>query len=753
VLAGIPRPDNILNYYFSGKVPIKNKLQCSACIRALPKFYGDTAPFIDECLRRWTVPRPRPDLTEWNEWITKWVTFYRPKRMPDFYPISLGSSACLEYTREEGGLKRGFLELMKLPLSKERDKQFQSDLTKIKMKSLMSVDLTPFRRSFYLIYACLTALEPAIIHSKKCDGCKNPSLHPPMCILALRERGFKVRLPTMTVSPLVILAKILRQVADAYLRSDSRIRNSLEGNFLHTLNFKTKGLWRSQDLTVATDYHHRDMTRKFYELINPGVTWWQDAVSVVCNYYTIFPQSELLSYRIIKGSLKPFYFNDLPIFHKDKLFQRLYGDYLRERVNGGTEYIDVHWDNIHSRHGKVSCQGQPMGVSTSWALLPLVSLFAFEKSSTKKIKTIERQVYAVLDSFDKVNLSLVFDNKQKKITLKRDVPSNFNCIQTTGDDAIMRVTLDQSKLHTSKLESLGGIVSSTKDFLSNKFAIYTEIFYEDGKSMNIWPVGPLLAPESTRQCTWYSQPRALKVIEKNFIIKIPLQFSKFYYHWKFLAELGCPIWAPEPLGGLGLNLNYPIGFRKLGKRVQYLMYEELKTVLRLHPGLPQKDLYKLGLIERPPRSAKESSLSILQSMKDKWSDIYDSPMDLSVETFYEKTTVTVPSPEIILPLEIYDQIYRSQFTWDQHYATHYVDPEPSMLSFIHRFDSFNADLSLAMVEDLYEEYVREEKTINVPWGLFMKFKPLFGLLLPRTHSPVFYYNNRLLDMRTSVIEF
>jgi len=751
VLTKIDRPDNILDFYFSGKVSALNKLQASACIRALPRFLGNTDSYIQDCIRRWVQPRPRPDLTEWKEWISSWVKFNRPKRFPDFFPISLGSTACLEFSRQEGGLKQAVKELMRVTLSKERGSSFDSDIKKIQMKSLFSVDVTPYRRTLHLIYACLTVLEPAIKHSKVCDGCDKPSLHPPMCILALRERGFKVRLPTMTLSSIVILGKILRQVADGYLRSDPRIRNSLEGNFLHELSFKSSKLWRSQDLTVATDYHHVEMTRSFYRLINPGVTWWEDAVSVVCNYYTIFSEDSLVTYRLLKKSLQPWAIEDLPIFHVKGYFQ----DLIRKSpLKPSPEAIsDLHWNNVHSRHGRVTCQGQPMGVPTSWPLLPLVSIFCFEKSSTKKLITISRKVYATLDSFDRVNMSLIMDGKQKTILLERKVPSNWLEIQTTGDDAIMNIGKKQSLEHTRRLESLGSIVSPTKDFLSKRYAIYTEIFYDRGKCMPVWPVGPLLAPESTRQCTWYSQPKALRIIENNFKVRIPFKKSKFYYHWKFLADLGCPIWAPEPLGGLNIYLNYPQGVKRLGKGIRFLLYEELETVLHLSKDLPLKNLYKLGMIERPARSGTDKSVSIMQSLTFERKKTDYSAVGLSIDSLSEKSTVTSPSPEIIMPLEVWDQVYRSQFTWEQLYATDKLDPEPSLLNYIHRFDFIDPYLTLKRLNELYEEYIREDKTIKVPWGLYETLKPLFGLLLPRTSSPIFYYYNRSLDYRTSVIEF
>jgi hypothetical protein len=264
---GLVRPDNLLDYYFSGAVSVENKFQASACIRSLPQFAGSVQPHLDECVKRWTTKPADIDTKEWKEWITDWVKFNRPARSPDSFPISLGTGATLEYPRSQQGFKQAVLKLLTLPLSKKRDAEFEKELNKIKFKLLLDREgLLPYRRNNYLIYACLTALEPAIQHSKVCEyPCKSRALHPPMCILALRERGFKVRLPTMTIAPIVYLAKLMRQVADSYLRSDPRIRNSLEGNFLNSLDFRgSDDFYRSQDLTVATDHHSREVNRIFY---------------------------------------------------------------------------------------------------------------------------------------------------------------------------------------------------------------------------------------------------------------------------------------------------------------------------------------------------------------------------------------------------------------------------------------------------------------------------------------------------------
>jgi hypothetical protein len=758
-IASIKRSSNMLDYYYSGMVPEENKLQASACMRALPQFIGDIEPEIQKCITRWTTKSKTCDLQEWNEWITSWTNYYRPTRQPDFYPISLGSGASLEYSRSQGGFKKAVLELFKVSLNKKRQKQFDNEISKIRLALLTDREkLHPFRHNLHLIYACLTTLEPAITHSYECKpGCKTRTLHPPMCILALRERGFKVRLPTMTLSAIVYLAKLLRQVADGYLRSDPRIRNSLEGNYLDSLDFNefSGNYYRSQDLTVATDHHDREMNRFFYKLINPGVPWWDDAVMVVCNYYTIFPISDLKTYRLLREKFKPFHFDfTLQHYLKDKFFRTMFEKYYQEFEMPEESYTDLHWCNLATKIGVVTCRGQPMGVSTSWPLLPLVSIYSFETSSNKPKITISRTVYPVLNNFDSLNYHKVFEKKQKSQTLTRLVPKNFLAIQTTGDDAVMRLSKSHSERHTAQLEKVGSIVSPTKDFISHRYAIYTEVFYLDGKMLPIWPVGPLLAPKSTRQCTWYSQPKALQSIEGHFKTKINWKWSVFNHIWKFLASNGCPIWAPEILGGLGVkHINNGKSVQRLGKRMNLCIMNTDTDLWRLHPELPIKNLK--GEYEVRADSLIDQASVLKQTMQERqrWARDSNKPSNFSKESFlFQKKSLSKESPKLEIPLLVWDQIYRSKDTWNQLFELATEDDEPSTLEFIHRFDIRVPGVTLRAVYSLIADLDEERKqTIQVPWTMYRSFIPNLGLLLPRTQCPYFYFNNKSMELRTTYI--
>jgi len=740
VLNGEKRHSNLLGYYFSRDVSNFNKLQASFCLRSLPAFAGDVEPEIQNCIRRYTTVSGEYDLTEWKSWIKAWTGFYRPKTPPDFFPISVGTGACLEFSRSKGGMTFAIKNLLGARLSKTYLELFNRDVKKFEMLSLSKLD-SATKNSLYLIYSCLTSVEPAIKHARECHGgCNFPSSHPPMCVLAIRERGYKVRLPTMTISPIVVLSKILRSVSDSYLRSDPRIAPSLKGVFFEKLPFKYKGGYRSQDLTVATDHHLIEMTREFYRNINPGVSVWDDIVNVVCNYYTIFSSEELELYRLMRTKYEEYFYSIKFDGHmKDRFFSnfmsKYYPDYKPEPEK---ELFSSSWDNLHSRIGKVSKRGQPMGVSSSWPLLPLVSLFAFETSSNAERIIITRTVSKPIPLGDNLQFSRAVDGRTEKETLSLEVPSDYRNILTTGDDAVMSMDIDHSRRHTTQLLKLGSIVSPTKDYYHKHYAIYTEIIYKDSLRLGIIPMGPFLAPFSTRFCTWYSQPKALNDIQKNFGINLRnyLKFSIFWYHWVFLAQNGVPLFAPQSIGGLNLPFK-PSSRARVAGRVRFLFKSEFNSLLHLHKDLPLEKLEDQGKIYRPrPNDPKAFQAHInLRGKK-----------DLSVRTHL------VASPMVSLPIQVWDSIYRTQFSFDQLETEKEIFEEPSLYSYIRMWD-IKSPMPWKDINLLYEEIHREfNELIDVPWGLCKLYRPVLGFPLPRSLNPIFYYNNREIEMRITAIE-
>jgi len=753
-----PRIHSELNFFFPEGVSDFNKLSASSCMRALPAFTGSQSHLIDETIKRWTEPGRSYDLSQIKSWLDNWVRYYRPKDLPDFYPITIGTRACLEYSRLTGGIRKRTIDLMTHVLSKEMQVRFDKEILRIKRISLGSIELDPYRQSNHLIYSCLDVLQPAISHTDHCkEDCNLPSSHPPMACLAVRFRGYKTRIPTMTIAPIVILSKILRQVADGYLRSDPRIRPSLEGVQHDILNLPSKGLYRSQDIRIATDYHEVEMTRYFYQLINPGVDWWSDAVKVVCNKYTILSESDILPYRVTR-SFPDYGWFDKPLEHyfEDKFFKSFYDKFYQDgHEKMFCEFVPLTWDKSHSKVGKVTRRGQPMGISTSWVMLPLVSLYSFESSSEYEKITITRKVFPKTENnFDPLSLSRAFKKERKLIEISNEVPKDYLSILTTGDDAIFKATLERSERHTLLLNSVGSEISINKDYLSASYALYTELYYLDGYLMPIYPMGFLLAPEqSSGQCTWYSQPKIIKDNIKRFKTRINWKYSPYYHIWKVLIELGIPVGAPSILGGLELsNAPYKSRFR-LGYRVKLLCLEEFNNLLRLHPSLPKLDPAKDGLMEVPsnPKNKTREELLTFYSGTGVKKDIKGNYPTMNKSMALSKRTESVPSPLITIPYKTYDSIYRSSLTWDQFYRTLPDSEEPSIISYCEQF-TYKYYIPFDIIVATLEEFRSEmESTISIPSGSYLRFRPTFGLLLPRAQCPMFYFNDRSKELRTHSI--
>jgi len=743
VISGCPRTNNSFNYFYPVGAFDFNKLQASACLRALPQYTGEVSSILDETVNRWCTA-PSIDLANWKEWVKGWTDYYRPYHQPDFFSFVIGEGACLEFSRKQGGVKKALLNIMNHSLSPKYEKMFDSELLRIKRISLGSVDIEQFRRTNYLIYACLTILEPAIQHCLKCDeDCKLTSSHPPLCCIAVKFRGYKTRIPTMTISPVVILSKVLRQVADGYLRSDPRIVHSLEGITEESLFSDSYGLWRSQDLTIATDMHAIEMTRSFYRCINPGVQWWDDAVNVVCNKYTIFTERDLFEYRDkIQSFSIGHYSKPLEFFLKDKFFVNLYGDLLKDKdfVYSKELTVEANWSNIHSRIGQVTKRGQPMGISSSWPILPLVSLFSFETSSHSKKIVITRKIITTVDTFDNIHLTSAYKKVLPKTTLSRIVPVNYNLIRTTGDDAIMRISLSQSLRHTKQIESLGSVVSKDKDFLSHNYAIYTEIFYYQGMKLPIYPLGPICgAFQDNKKLTWYNQPATIHNIEKKFHCYCKWKLSPYYKIWKAVGKMGGNVGADPLLDGLGLPRGPSNNIPALSYRARLLRNKELKNLLGIDDSTPLIIDQSLGQMTVAATDPVERSLRFMKEKS------YKS---------IARRTVLEPSPRISIPLVVWDAIWRTQFTWGQLYSCSFQVDEPSIYEYIQRskYTDYSYDIE-EINEFLMEAKIDLETTIDIPIGYYHQFKPTFGLLLPRSQCPMFFYQNKEIDMRTSYIRY
>jgi hypothetical protein len=758
--------------YFYPTTCAKNMLQASAALRALPAPLGkmiDKRKLWTELRARLTTSPPPPD-PALLAWIREWVSFNQPYFPRGSWSISPSVRATLEFGRSDGGFAKAILQMTADPRSYMEDQWYERESKVIKTHCrLEQEDADPYLESLALIASAVSALRPLFKHARKCTGgCSKHLKHPPMAPIVVPERGLKTRIPTMTIAPIGVLSRVLRSICDPFLRSDPRIRPSLEG----AVHFpEGEGPYRSQDLTTATDCHNVEVTRFFYLEVGNYIDkppWYDDVVYTVCNYFTVLSHQELIDFR--EGfKPTPLRFEPNPKFFRMMNFSAYYVKHHElDPVADLQQFMPPHptkaqkaffnpCDNvIDMRPHRYRCWGQyvtkrgmPMGIPTSWPLLPILTLFAYETSSLVERKVIRRKVRVGPKSYDLGLFTSWCENKGRTKTLERTVPENYALCLTTGDDAVMsRMEKFHSTLHTSVLQRIGCTVSSTKDYYHPRLAIYTEVFFEDGKTLGIFPWAPILAPKGVRTNTWYSQPSSLAGMQSRHSVEIPFHRSPYWLIYKQLGEIGIPVGAHKLLGGLGSKF-LPQG------RAGYINWAAKE--------LEQLDFY--GLLKPPPEfriyNLKEDGLLLAKQepVRDKAIrpnvSQYDAPKETSGRGTPAKRRLSIrsknalkftsaalavrckPSPYVEFSVSEWSSICRARNGWDQIRAGAEKVYEPTVAKFISRWRSTPIP-PLKPVEEIVEEAEADLRMkIKVPYGILIQFRSTFGFIRPFTPVPVF----------------
>jgi hypothetical protein len=220
----------------------------------------------------------------------------------------------------------------------------------------------------------------------------------PAVALEAPEKGLKLRIPTKTILPVLVLGGFLRSVADQFMVRDKRIAPSITpgdplrhldhfNNLLDTIDT----VWRSLDCSFATDNFSFDYIRtiyltllsmirklisvELYDLLVEIVEWiatprrlLQDPAS--CGVKWTAPVKKLYW-----GAVKsPIVEVEIP-------------DYFGEELNPGSmkqfmTEMDHYWTGL----GTADChivtgRGAMMGDPTSWPGLPLMTLFNWERAT------------------------------------------------------------------------------------------------------------------------------------------------------------------------------------------------------------------------------------------------------------------------------------------------------------------------------------------------------------------------------------
>jgi len=535
------------------------------------------------------------------------------------------------------------------------------------------------------------------------------------------------------------MAKVLRAMAQEFLMVDPRIAPSLRG-VSRAPPAVPKYSWRSPDLTTATDTHDVELTRHFYLEIGKRLPdqfpWYADVVNVVCGYYNLIGSTE---HKAIRASVEKYFLLPPP----DARFARMLGVAPIEPVKGDPSWILPYpHEMIRTDRGRVTKRGMPMGVSTSWPVLPLITLMSYERALGEG--TVERQRRILKNRVATPDLSAfsrrLQGEKQATTLLKWRVPVGWDRIRTTGDDSIFPVRKVVSERFSRNIALVGGVLSKTKDVYHRHLAVYTEVFLRDGKPLGIFPWAPILAPRGVRQNTWFSQGGSVEGLGARHGVEIPLNRSPYWQLYRHLKEMGVdPSW-PTKFGGLGIKSQY----NEFGRT-------------RLARALREKDLYELcGVPEDIYIPTSEEGLILLmaktrQEMLDLGQALPEGPFRQKVLAMANRRPGTVlnsaevaarnqriaPSPMVRMTLKEWHNVYRCFLTWEQMLSRPQEEEEPTLGWYIyHHAGVRNSVLPDSVITHITDEAVADlEFTIEIPWGLLYTRGPTFGLILPCTPVP------------------
>jgi len=173
---------------------------------------------------------------------------------------------------------------------------------------------------------------------------------------------------------------------------------------------------------------------------------------------------------------------------------------------------DIGLGREYSRPAIISKRGAMMGDPTSWALLPLVSLYAWENQSLNSKK-----------------------------------------VATCGDDLLGYLPRRAIEPLKEDIRSLGGVVSDAKSFVHRSKGLFVEVPYFRGKPQKFDLLSSWVAPSGGSKGTvdWYSLPLCIRAIEcaRGGLWRK----TRFRREWSLATKLGLPLGADPGLGGIRLK--------------------------------------------------------------------------------------------------------------------------------------------------------------------------------------------------------
>jgi len=579
------------------------KLQYSMVARALPAPLYQDDDVIDPYLERMTSEPAVLD--DFPAWVADWFFRHRPKRI-HHGGFTIGASSCVELSRLDGGKAATISTLVEI------GRQFRE-------KGPKGLSLFEAPAVYGMALKVQSGWQDMILGSLLvCEQLHAKGITPGAYIIVAPEKGLKTRLPTAGIAPVLVLQHLLRMYVDQFLVNDARIGPSITPGdaFRNPIGEPGPDLFlRSLDATTATDLHPFSLQRGIYSALFeylPDLEFFhrlKALVPLLCGPRVLledrpcgYPRQ---AYKLTCG-------NPVPSSPGRQSFR----DYLEKTAKGYCEYNSGKISREYSSRGLscVECNFKaPKGAyelcqnhfNQAGHSRDLSSHDAFTRipfSSGQGIgleSTLELPLGSERAPWPSNLIDLVVNYHQ---TYQRDGPKstvgammgeptswpglsilNVWCwegsvpfhrwseLRTTGDDAFGFVTLEESSRLTQLIEKRGGKISTTKDFLSKEFGLFTEVITDSrGEPLGVNPISTLVGPFGGSKGTvnWAACPSHTEAVVKRVNgLPFPKRIwkrSRFYNDWRTAANTGLPLGMPSFTGGISLP---PLGLHPFKGKV------------------------------------------------------------------------------------------------------------------------------------------------------------------------------------------
>jgi hypothetical protein len=525
-------------------------------------------------------------------WLRDWFRGHMPEKLKHL-GFTIGTSACVEFSRRQGGLPAACATLVALGHRENNGqiKKLFSQYDGIATSQLGMAQLFwaegELGVEFPIAYKwrCLLFGSLLVVEAIQREG-----IIPPAYVIEAPEKGLKTRIPTAGIAPVVILQHVLRSYIDQFLARDCRIGPSISpGDAMR--NPIIPNDWeeredyhlRSLDATTATDNHPFKWQRSIYqELFKylPETEWFGRLKALIP---TLLGPRCLVTDRECgfpllkdKEPLPP-WVERMPIgLRKEaaKLYKRSHFPLPVSIDEFGwpaedKEVFKTFKDLIPPPSAEIwaSCPDKvfdPVAIPTEYK--GVRSSLAVFPVSLEKIIDFYRQFSGTVSERGAMmgeptswpGLSLI-----NVMTWEMSVPfERWYKLRTTGDDALAFTTDEDDVNWNKNLLQHGVELSENKDYVSKLYGNYTEVLVNHkGEPLGVAPLSTLVGPFGGSKGTlnWAACPAHTQIVcERVNAAPFSRRFfktSRFWPQWIAAKLLRLPINYPLSWGGIEMDSN------------------------------------------------------------------------------------------------------------------------------------------------------------------------------------------------------